>query len=77
MTNNKKEKLAKLDELVLDKMTTILENGDTEQLGDLSTVVNYLKANQQVEEKTSKSQNDKQKELIEKYNKKRLESADT
>lgn len=77
MTSDKREKLMRLDNLVLSKMTDILESGKTEQLGDLSTVVNYLKANQQVEEKKSLSQNDKQKELIEKYNKRRMERADT
>lgn len=49
---NKKEKLKQLDELVLDKMITILScDGDTSELKDLATVTGYLKANAVVEEK--------------------------
>lgn len=70
---NKREKLKQLDNLVLDKMTEMIKSGQTEELSDLSVPVNYLKSNQEVSEKEKRTANDKQKELIEKYNKRRLD----
>jgi len=51
----KKEKLERLDELVLDRMVKLVENGDTNELAELSVAVNYLKSNAVVEEKSRSS----------------------
>ena len=52
---NKKEKLVKLDTLVLDKMIDILdkegEENYTDELKDLTPVINYLRNNAVVAEK--------------------------
>lgn len=45
----KAEKLTKLDELVLDKMIDLVSNNKTDQLAELTTAVQYLKANQVIE----------------------------
>lgn len=47
----KAEKLDKLDKLVLDKMITYIESGKPDLLSELTTAVQYLKANQVVETK--------------------------
>ena len=50
---SKEEKLKQLDKLVLDRMITILNAGDSELdlLKDLATPINYLRNNALVEEK--------------------------
>lgn len=45
----KADKLKKLDDLVLDKMINYIENNKVEMVSELSTAVQYLKANQVVE----------------------------
>lgn len=47
--SSKSEKLEKLDELVLDKMIMYIERGKSDLLSELTTAVQYLKANQVVE----------------------------
>ena len=49
----KKEKLERLDKLVLDKMIDILDKNpeDLDMLRDLSTPINYLRNNALVEDK--------------------------
>ena len=51
--SSKKEKLEKLDTLVLDKMIEILdgEDGDLRDMGDLNTAIQYLAKNNVVEDK--------------------------
>ena len=66
----KKDKLTKLDGLVLDKMITIMEKeGDTDLglLTDLTPAVNYLRNNQEISEKS--------KGTVEEATKKRLKAA--
>lgn len=66
----KKEKLSKLDELVLDRMIDIMADEDDnaiQALASLSTPMNYLKNNQVVAEKA--------KSTIEEDVKKRIEEA--
>lgn len=67
----KKEKLDKLDQLVLDRMIEIMEDIDDDkrvfELSALSVPMNYLKNNQIVEERG--------KSTIEEDNRKRLEEA--
>lgn len=46
---NKSEKLEKLDGLVLDKMIAYIQEGKIDLLSELTTAVQYLKANQVVE----------------------------
>lgn len=46
---NKADKLEKLDNLVLDKMISLMKENKTDQLSELTTAVQYLKANQVVE----------------------------
>lgn len=46
---NKSEKLDKLDELVLDQMIAYIEGGKIDLIKELTTAVQYLKANQVVE----------------------------
>ena len=72
----KKEKLKALDEMVMDRMMSILSNSDsdTAELRDLATVTNYLKANAVVEEKQRDDVTDEIKKRIEAA-KKRRESA--
>jgi len=69
----KKEKLKKLDELVLDKMMSILSSpdSDTSELKDLATVTNYLKANSVVEEKERDDVTDEIKRKLEEAKKRR------
>lgn len=47
--SSKAEKLEKLDMLVLDRMINYIDEGKIELLSELTTVVQYLKANQVVE----------------------------
>lgn len=47
--STKSEKLERLDILVLDKMIAYVEQGKLDLLSELSTAVQYLKANQVVE----------------------------
>jgi len=63
----KKEELIQLDDLVRNKMIEIMEGGDTEELSDLTPIINYLRNNQVV--------SDKPKSTIEEDTKKRLEQA--
>ena len=63
----KKEELIQLDDLVRSKMIEIMEGGDTEELSDLTPIINYLRNNQVV--------SDKPKSTIEEDTKKRLEQA--
>jgi hypothetical protein len=68
----KKEKLKKLDDLVLNKMISILEgDGDVSELRDLSTPANYLKANAVVEEKERDDVTDTIKKRLEEAKKRR------
>ena len=53
-TNLKREKLEKLDTLVLDKMIDYIESGKVDMVKELTTAVQYLKANQVVEPPKSK-----------------------
>lgn len=46
---NKSERLEKLDGLVLDRMIDFIEQGKIDLLSELTTAVQYLKANQVVE----------------------------
>ena len=66
----KKEKLKKLDEAILDKMITIMESNDDDQLvmlRDLATPMNYLRNNSVLA--------DKEKSTVENDTKKRLAEA--
>jgi len=63
----KKEELIQLDDLVRSKMIEIMGGGDTEELSDLTPIINYLRNNQVV--------SDKPKSTIEEDTKKRLEQA--
>jgi hypothetical protein len=69
--DTKKEKLKKLDELVLNRMISILGKDDgeayTDELKDLTPVINYLRNNAMVA--------DKEKSTIEKDTAKRLAEA--
>lgn len=47
--SSKSEKLEKLDLLVLDRMINFMEQDKIELLSELTTAVQYLKANQVVE----------------------------
>lgn len=47
----KKEKLEKLDELVLDNMISFMRDKDFENIKNLTNAVSYLKINQVVESK--------------------------
>ena len=52
MTKEEKQnKLNKLDELLLDKMLKIMEDGNIADLPDLASASNYLAKNQMVAEK--------------------------
>ena len=62
---DKRKALEKLDKLIIEKMTTFLEENRVEELPSLSVVVQYLKANEQVAEKKKKTVSDRHKELIE------------
>lgn len=66
----KKEKLTRLDELVLDRQIKLLESKDDEKiamLSDMSTSINYLRNNAVVA--------DKEKSTVEKDTAKRLAEA--
>jgi len=70
MAKSKKDKLTELDELVLDRMITIMgKEGDAQLavLSDLTPAVNYLRNNQEISEKT--------KSTVEEATKKRLKEA--
>lgn len=60
----KKEKLEKLDGLLIDKLITIMGTNDTSQLSDLATVSNYLAKNNKVEEKEKSSLEDDIKKKV-------------
>ena len=68
----KKEKLKKLDTLVLDTMIAILENKtELDALRELSTPVNYLKSNAMVEEKHRDDITEEIKKRVEEAKKRR------
>ena len=69
----KKEKLKLLDETVLNKMQEMLDNDRTDELPSLSTVVNYLRANQEVSEKEKRTASDRHAEMVKEAKKKRSE----
>ena len=48
---NKQNKLARLDELVLDRMIKLIETEETNLLAELSNPIAYLKANEVVEKR--------------------------
>ena len=48
---DKKQKLEKLDALLLDKMIELIEDGELEELGSLSVAVSYVSKNNLVEDK--------------------------
>ncbi len=67
---NKKEKLIRLDELILDTMVSVLESKDEDKLAmlsDLTPAINYLRNNSVVA--------DKEKSTVEKDTIKRLAEA--
>lgn len=67
----KRTKLEQLDALVLDKMLKCVEDDKLEELPLFSTVLNYLKANEQVSEKEKQTAGTRHKELIEEAKRKR------
>lgn len=67
----KRTKLEQLDALVLDKMLKCVEDDKLEELPLFSTVLNYLKANEQVSEKDKQTAGTRHKEMIEEANRKR------
>ncbi len=74
--SSKSEKLNKLDELVLDKMISILDtdDGDLKDLGDLNTAVQYLAKNNIIEgKKAADSIEDKVKKQLKDAKKRRAE----
>ena len=68
---NKREKLEKLDELTLDKMLDCVKNNTLELLPLFSTVLNYLKANEQVSEKEKQTAGSRHKQLVDEAKRKR------
>lgn len=71
----KKEKLEQLDSLVLDRMISLVESGETNLLPELGNAINYLKANQVVEEKKrTDSAQEEMKAKIEEAKKRRGQS---
>lgn len=67
----KRAKLEKLDGLILDKMLKCVEDNKLEDLQLFSTVLNYLKANEQVSEKEKQTAGTRHKEMIEEAKRKR------
>lgn len=67
----KRTKLEQLDALVLDKMLKCVEDDKLEELPLFSTVLNYLKANEQVSEKEKQTAGTRHKEMIEEAKRKR------
>ena len=67
----KRTKLEQLDSLVLDKMLKCVEDDKLEELPLFSTVLNYLKANEQVSEKEKQTAGTRHKEMIEEAKRKR------
>lgn len=67
----KRTKLEQLDALVLDKMLKCVEDDKLEELPLFSTVLNYLKANEQVSEKEKQTSGTRHKEMIEEAKRKR------
>ena len=67
----KRAKLEKLDGLILDKMLKCVEDDKLEELPLFSTVLNYLKANEQVSEKEKQTSGTRHKEMIEEAKRKR------
>jgi hypothetical protein len=63
----KKEKLVRLDELVLNRQIQLLETNNTAELSDLTPTINYLRNNAVVA--------DKEKSTVEKDTAKRLAEA--
>ena len=64
---NKKQKLDKLDELLLDKLISIMDSDDDEQLEGLSNLtvpMNYLKNNMVVAEKEKSTADDNIKKRL-------------
>ena len=64
---NKKQKLDKLDELLLDKLISIMDSNDDEQLEGLSNLtvpMNYLKNNMVVAEKEKSTADDNIKKRL-------------
>ena len=67
----KRKKLEQLDALVLDKMLQCVANDKLEELPLFSSVLNYLKANEQVSEKEKQTAGTRHKEMIEEAKRKR------
>ena len=67
----KRTKLEQLDALILDKMLKCVEDDKLEELPLFSTVLNYLKANEQVSEKEKQTAGTRHKEMIEEAKRKR------
>ena len=67
----KRTKLEQLDAFVLDKMLKCVEDDKLEELPLFSTVLNYLKANEQVSEKEKQTAGTRHKEMIEEAKRKR------
>jgi hypothetical protein len=66
----KKDDLKKIDELIREKLISSLNGGDITELKELTPVINYLKANQEVAKGSEDTGSEYQKEL-EKANKSR------
>jgi hypothetical protein len=62
---NKKEKLKVLDEQVLDAMISIMHSRVYGSLADLSTAVQYLKANNVIAEKEKRTDTTHKEKLLE------------
>lgn len=71
---NKEEKLAKLDDAVLDKMLGWLESDDTDRLPELNVAVQYLSKNSVVAEKKVSTREEEIKKKVANAKKRRTES---
>lgn len=71
----KREKLEKLDGLTIDKMLECVENDKLELLPLFSTVLTYLKANEQVSEKEKQTAGSRHKQMIEEAKKERVNAS--
>ncbi len=60
----KKEELIQLDDLVRSKMIEIMEGGDTEELSDLTPIINYLRNNAMVADKEKSTADDAIKKRV-------------
>jgi hypothetical protein len=67
----KREKLEKLDELTIDKMLECVKDDKLELLPLFSTVLTYLKANEQVSEKEKQTAGTRHKQMIDEAKKER------